>query len=72
MDGRRYRIEYGSVAQRDLDFLPDRIRKQICEKSSVWKPACMAMLSGYVEQMTPIDYGWAIIESCLTLKETLS
>ncbi len=32
MDARRYRIEYGSVAQRDLDFLPDRIRKQILRK----------------------------------------
>jgi mRNA interferase RelE/StbE len=32
MNGRRYRIEYGSVAQSDLDLLRDRIRRQILRK----------------------------------------
>jgi mRNA-degrading endonuclease RelE of RelBE toxin-antitoxin system len=32
MNGRCYQIEYGSVAQSDLDLLPDRIRKQILRK----------------------------------------
>jgi mRNA interferase RelE/StbE len=32
MNGRRYRIEYGSVAQNDLDSLPDKIRKQVLRK----------------------------------------
>jgi len=32
MGRRRYQIEYGSVAQADLDLLPDRIRNQIFRK----------------------------------------
>jgi mRNA interferase RelE/StbE len=32
MDRRRYGIEYGSVAQKDLDLLPDKIRKQVLRK----------------------------------------
>jgi mRNA interferase RelE/StbE len=32
MNGRRYRIEYGSTAQDDLDSLPGKIRRQILRK----------------------------------------
>ena len=32
MNGRHYRIEYGSTALNDLDTLPERIRKQILRK----------------------------------------
>jgi mRNA interferase RelE/StbE len=32
MNGRRYRIEYGSTAQDDLGSLPGKIRRQILRK----------------------------------------
>lgn len=32
MNGRRYQIEYGFTALNDLDFLAERIRKQVLRK----------------------------------------
>jgi mRNA interferase RelE/StbE len=32
MNGRRYQIEYGSTALKDLDSLAERIRKQVLRK----------------------------------------
>jgi mRNA interferase RelE/StbE len=32
MNHRRYRIEYGTSALKDLDYLPGRVRKQILRK----------------------------------------
>jgi mRNA interferase RelE/StbE len=32
MNGRRYRIEYGSTALNDLDSLAERVRKQVLRK----------------------------------------
>lgn len=32
MNGRRYRIEYGSTALNDLDTLAERIRRQVLRK----------------------------------------
>jgi hypothetical protein len=70
MNDRRRRIEYGFSAQRDLESLPVKIRKQILRKITDWNWVYVATLSGCIAPMPHTDYGWAIIESCSMWKVT--
>jgi mRNA interferase RelE/StbE len=56
MDGRRYRIEYGSVAQRELDSLPDKIRRQILRKIERLETG----LHGDIKRLRRADVGYRL------------